>query len=148
MLTHLQNKIKALRKFDFQKETRKIIEANKDELVVLQQQQLYSGIGADSKPLTLEGRGYSPFTIQIKIKKGQPTNRITWHDTGELYGSLTAQVRPLTFAITSNNFKFKKMILRSGTDAVGLDFASRKEFIEKVTRPGILKAYREKVMNV
>jgi hypothetical protein len=148
MLNHLENKIKALRSFSFEKEAKAIIETNKDKLADLQAQQLYRGVDINEQPLTLDGQGYSPFTVQEKIRKGQPYDRITWRDTGAMYASLRAQVRGDKFSIISNSFKFDKMKKRSGAKAVGLGLDSRRDFVMQVTRPGILDVYRRKVTNV
>jgi hypothetical protein len=148
MLTHLKNKIQALQSFSFQNELVTIIETNKDKLADLQAQQLYRGVDINEQPLTLDGGGYAPFTIQEKIKKGQPYDRITWRDSGAFYLSLKAQISGSKYSIKSDSFKFDKLKKRSGAKAIGLGLESRRDFALEITRPNILKVYKEKVTDV
>lgn len=48
--------------------------------------------GVDSKGRLLDeiGGGYSPYTIELKKAKGQPTDRVTLKDTGDFYRSFKA----------------------------------------------------------
>lgn len=148
MLTHLKNKLQALKSFSFEGELKKIVEINKDKLADLQATQLYTGRDVNGEPITLNGRGYSHFTIKQKQKKGQVTDRIVWRDTGELYKSLKAEIKGSVFAIKSNNFKFQSLLKRSGEKTIGLNIDSRREFVSEITRPSILKVYKEKVTDV
>ncbi len=67
---------------------------------------------------------------------------------GELYKTLKAEIKGSKFAIKSSSFKFKKLLERSGEEAIGLNAESRREFVTEVTRPNILKVYKEKVTEV
>jgi len=53
-------------------------------LIFVLQEQLFQ-TGEDGKGNSLGS--YSPFTIAIKKRKGQPTDRVTLKDTGEFYRS-------------------------------------------------------------
>lgn len=53
-------------------------------------EQLYQGIDAKGVRLDSKGGSYSPFTILLKQRKGQPTNRVTLKDTGAFYRSIKA----------------------------------------------------------
>jgi hypothetical protein len=147
MLDNLKKKVAALQKFSFQDELLKAVTDNKDKIANLQRKQLDAGKDANNHALTLEGGGYAPFTLIMKFRKNQPLY-VTWKDTGEMHNSIRAMITGQKFSLTSDNFKFHKMLERSGEDAVGLNFDSRKEFIETVTRPAVLKAYDEKVRKV
>lgn len=148
MLTNLRNKINALRSFDFDKEQRTIIDANKDKLADLQAEQLAQGLKSDGSRIT---PGYSAFTIQDKKANGTGlgavTDRVTFFKTGELYRKLRADIQGSTFAIRADTFKFHKAIDRSGVNVVGLSRDSKEKFVLTYTRPGLLKAYEQKVTN-
>jgi hypothetical protein len=144
MLDGLKNTMSSLQEFDFGQELEKIVTENTTEIEELQQKQLFSGIDRNNNEITLEGLGYARKTIEIKQAKGQPTDRITWKDTGEMYGSLRVSVEGTEFIVDSDNFKFDKMIERSGPETVGLDEESRIEFAENITLPQIKEALREK----
>lgn len=50
--------------------------------------QLYKGIDGTGKRLDEIGGGYSFFTVQDKLLRGQPTDRVTLFQTGEYYDSI------------------------------------------------------------
>lgn len=149
MLDHLQRKIKALETFNFKSETLAVITEHKDKLADLQAEQLAQGLNSKGEKI---GPEYRPFTIQKKksegVGLGRVTDRVTFFQTGELYRKLRAEIRVSAFAIKADSFKFDKMIKRSGVNTVGLNDDSREKFILGVTRPGILKAYKQKVTDV
>lgn len=84
--------------YDFFDEVRKVIHEDggawmfafshkdlRDEVVRLNQEQLYEyGIKSDG---TFVLPDYSPFTIEIKRKKGQRYDHVTLKDTGKFYAS-------------------------------------------------------------
>lgn len=79
--------------------------------------------GEDSTGKTLAsiGGGYSPFTIQIKQAKGQPTNRVTLFDTGDFYASFKIIPEKGGFIIDSNPEKDDTNLLDEwGEDVEGL----------------------------
>lgn len=81
-------------------------------------------LGEDSQGRTLESIGgeYSPFTVQEKQRKGQPTDRITLKDTGAFY--LTFDVKPFKggFVIEANTIKDNDDLeKRWGDEIIGLN---------------------------
>jgi len=72
--------------------------------------QLYTK-GEDSFNRKLKGKTivrdgqYSPLTVKIKKAKGQPTNRVTLHDTGEFYASFVVRPYRGGFVIDADPFK-------------------------------------------
>ncbi len=63
-------------------EVEKCIKDKEEDIVNLQQDQLYSGERADGSKIE---PFYKPFTIQRKQERGQPTNRVTLFDHGNYY---------------------------------------------------------------
>lgn len=63
--------------------------------------------GEDStgKELSKIGGSYSPFTIEEKKKKGQPTDRVTLKDTGDFYMSFEVIPFKGGFIIDANTIK-------------------------------------------
>lgn len=81
-------------------------------------------LGEDSRGRTLEsiGGGYSPFTIEEKQNKGQPTDRVTLKDTGDFY--LTFRVIPFKggFVIEADPIKDDTNLFEEwGDDIIGLN---------------------------
>ena len=73
-----------------------------DFLINILQDQLFT-TGEDGNGLSLGE--YSPVTIQIKKRKGQPTDRITLKDTGDFYNSYELQPFEGGFVIDGNGKK-------------------------------------------
>lgn len=63
-------------------EVEKCIKDKEEDIINLQQDQLYSGERADGSKIEPY---YKPFTIQRKQERGQPTNRVTLFDHGNYY---------------------------------------------------------------
>lgn len=63
--------------------------------------------GIDSLGRRLEdiGGSYSPYTINIKLSKGQPTDRVTLKDTGAFYDSFELKSGLTFIEITANPYK-------------------------------------------
>ena len=81
-----------------QKETQEFI------IFVLQEQLFQTG--EDGKGVQIGM--YSPFTIEIKKRKGQPFDRVTLKDTGDFYDSYTITPIPGGFIIDANDEKEDK----------------------------------------
>jgi hypothetical protein len=144
MVQALKDTIDKLKAFNYKSEVENIVLTNKDKLADLEAQQLYTGRDGDNKPILLNGRGYSPFTIQEKRKKGQVIDRVTWRDTGELYKTIFAQVAAGQFTLTSASFKWDKLIKRSGKKATELNEDSRNEFARNVAIPQFKEVFEQK----
>lgn len=82
---------------------------------------------------------YSPYTIEIKKQKGQPTNRVTLHDEGDFSGSFFIQVGNGLFEIKAADFKTQDLIKKYGRQILGLTDENIKELINKYILPDILK---------
>lgn len=82
---------------------------------------------------------YSPYTIEIKKQKGQPTNRVTLHDEGDFTGSFFIQVGTGLFEIKAADFKTQDLIKKYGRQILGLTDENIKELINKYILPDILK---------
>ncbi len=145
-LDSLRTDIARLSAFDWGGELKTIVESNVEEIANLQSNQLYAGIDSKGAEITLEGNGYSYVTMQIKKEKGQPIDRVTWNDTGDLHASLEAIVKGDTFTIDSKSEqeKFSSMIERSGEDVIGLNNYQKQVFADDVTLPSIKQSFKDK----
>ena len=63
---------------------------------------------------------YSPYTIEIKEMKGQPTNRVTLRDEGDFESSFYLQVSDKQFEIKASDFKTEELIKKYGRQILGL----------------------------
>lgn len=144
-LNPLLNLINGLKSLDTKAEVEKIVADNGERLTELMQEQLSAG-----KDITGGKRidSYAPLTKFLKNKYGvglgAVTDRVTFFMTGELYGSLHAQVENNTYKIDSPLPTFDKMIERVGDENYGLDPAERLEFATTVTLPEFSKVLEQK----
>ena len=80
--------------------------------------------GEDNRGIQLASIGgtYSPTTIRLKARKGQPTNRVTLKDTGDFYKTFDVKVsNNASFSITANTDKEGQDLEdRWGEDIIGL----------------------------
>lgn len=93
------------------------------------QKQLYEK-GEDSKGSIIRP-AYRPSTIRIKRKKGQPTDRVTWKDTGVLYDSIRVEPKDDYVEITANTSYAKYLLKKYGDNVLGIQEELLKEFANK-----------------
>ena len=88
---------------------------------------------------------YSPFTVQEKKKKGQPTNRITLKDTGEFYSSFNVVPYRGGFTIKANPIKDDDNLFDDfGTDIIGLN-ETNLQILRDVYKDKVLEEVRKRI---
>lgn len=109
---------------------KKIVRDNDNILIDMNaQDQLYAkgvnrlGIRID------EYQPYRPLTIQVKIEKRQPYDRVTLKDTGEFYDSFYVETAEDRFYIKASDEKTNWLIKKYGAEIFGLTNDSLAEFI-------------------
>ena len=109
---------------------KKIVRDNDNILIDMNaQDQLYAkgvnrlGVRID------EYQPYRPLTIQVKIEKRQPYDRVTLKDTGEFYDSLYVETAEDRFYIKASDEKTNWLIKKYGAEIFGLTNDSLAEFI-------------------
>ena len=110
-LDDLKKTITGLSGFNWKEEVAKAFENNQDAYLELQEDQLFTGRNSNGEMITLEGRGYAKKTFELKTAKGQPTDRITWKDTGSLYSALEAKIEgnEIVFSAPGEEGKLESM---------------------------------------
>ena len=109
---------------------KKIVRDNDNILIDMNaQDQLYAkgvnrlGVRID------EDQPYRPLTIQVKIEKRQPYDRVTLKDTGEFYDSFYVETAEDRFYIKASDEKTNWLIKKYGAEIFGLTNDSLAEFI-------------------
>lgn len=109
---------------------KKIVRDNDNILIDMNaQDQLYAkgvnrlGVRID------EYQPYRPLTIQVKIEKRQPYDRVTLKDTGEFYDSFYVETAEDRFYIKASDEKTNWLIKKYGSEIFGLTNDSLAEFI-------------------
>jgi len=112
------------------------IDRNKGVLIDDQTDQMDSG--KDSLNISFVP-SYADSTKQYKRRKGQPTNRVTLKDTGDLYRSIQIDTTTTQAIITANVEYFKYLVTHYENNVIlGIQSDLMKDFIIKYTKP-ILK---------
>ena len=110
-------------------------------LDLVRDEQLYQGLKADGSQIR---PAYTPTTKAIKRAKGQPTDRVTWRDTGKLYKSLQLKTGMNEFEIEALDSKIGKLTRKYGNDVLGLTDDSIAE-ITNFIRPLVINELLEKL---
>lgn len=90
---------------------------------------------------------YAPRTIKRKIKKGQPTDRVTLKDTGKFYDSLYLEFDEGGFRILSNDEKAKYLIAKYGSPILRVDNENFNRFLRFYIRPALAERMKDYLQN-
>lgn len=131
MISGLVDKFKKVgEELDTGEIAKKIVRDNDNILIDMNaQDQLYTkgvnrlGVRID------EYQPYRPLTIQVKIEKRQPYDRVTLKDTGEFYDSFYVETAEDRFYIKASDEKTNWLIKKYGAEIFGLTNDSLAEFI-------------------
>lgn len=131
MISGLIDKFKKVgEELDTGEMAKKIVRDNDNILIDMNaQDQLYAkgvnrlGVRID------EYQPYRPLTIQVKIEKRQPYDRVTLKDTGEFYDSFYVETAEDRFYIKASDEKTNWLIKKYGAEIFGLTNDSLAEFI-------------------
>ena len=101
----------------------------------------------------IEGRGieimsyapYSPRTIKNKIRKGQPTNRVTLRDTGDFHRSFRVAFEPGGFRIEATDPKTAALIEKYGPTIFRLTDKNLTELLREYIRPILTERLKEQL---
>lgn len=88
---------------------------------------------------------YSPRTIYMKRRKGQPTTRVTLRDTGEFHASFDVKFDEGGFYIEARDPKTKYLVKRYGQEIFRLTDANLSKLLRDLIRPSLLKRLKEKL---
>jgi len=141
----LETKIQALQDWQRDAERHVIDEARQFERYILRsntEEQLYRR-GQDSQGNELFPP-YTPFTIQVKQAKGQPTDRVTLYDTGRFHGSFFIDWKDTEFEIYARDPLTPKLAGKYGPDIFGLDDNSQQDLIDNL-RPALADNLRKAI---
>lgn len=81
---------------------------------------------------------YSPRTIQVKLAKSQPTNRVTLRDTGDFQGSFVLIINEDRFFIDATDWKTSKLGEKYGEQIFGLTDENIEELAWEYLYPMLL----------
>lgn len=101
----------------FQAKSDEIVDGMTPEMAVMQREQLWSGETALGTPIM---PSYTPFTVMMKQKKGQPYERVTLRDTGAFYDGIFVKRQGNELVFGSTDGKTGKLTEKYGEAIFGL----------------------------
>lgn len=117
-----------------------VIQENEDRIIDLNLQQLYDGLNADGSPIEPE---YTPFTVAIKRRKGQPSDRVTLRDTGDFWEGIALKVFETEFELIGTDSKTDKLKAKYGDLIIGLSEESRLRLLNDILIPGLALKFKD-----
>lgn len=107
--------------------------------------QLYQkGVNTYGVPI-MDYMPYTPYTIEVKTIKGQPTDRVTLRDTGEFHESFYIEATDTQFVIKAHDWKTEKLIRKYGREILGLTRENLNELIHSYIYPELLSKAKETI---
>jgi len=110
---------------------------NQDQAKDLNRSQMFGGSKIDNSAIFPP---YAKSTISYKIRKGQPTDRVTLRDTGEFYNNLQINAKPdeVVFSSPTSYSAYIFTKYNRESNVLGLTMQNMRVFYEQFTKP-ILK---------
>ena len=101
------------------------------------------GIDRKGRSLASVSGGYSPITVEIKMFKHQPTDRVTLKDEGDFHRSFYIEYLTDGFVIKASDWKTDILKKNWGPDILGLTQENINEFMRDYVTPAV-KEYFDK----
>lgn len=147
--SNLAYRLKAIRDFDFQKETREIVNQNSGFLIGLLRIQLASGKDGNNENVKVFGRNfYADRTVFEKEKPevfglGRQTSWITNYMSGAFYSQLRINTQGRGFAFTSDVPYFEDILIQSGKIIMELN----KQHVQEFTKDILIPTLKQRLKN-
>ena len=125
-------------KVDVTQLTADAMQKNKEAILDLNREQMQHGKKSNGSEIT---PAYTPFTINEKIKKGQPYGNVTLKDTGSFQDKMELEAKRTKYTITSLDSKTPDLMDKYGEDIFGLTVSGKKE-AWLIVRPDVVQAIK------
>lgn len=154
-LDDLKNKISALRSFDCKYEVQKIVDANKDDIIGKQRNQLLSGLDRDGeyiRPFYSENPWFKDKKAALRYAKwkasifpdmGRPLDVPNLYITGRFHRSLFASITSDTYDIRFSDPEGAS-ITAVHKKALGLNQVSKDDFKQNIFLPSFKQVFKQK----
>ena len=123
----LEQSVKKIRAFDFEKELLNIVSLNDQKALNLNRDTQLFIEGSDSLGNQLDPP-YTDLTIFLKRLAGQPANRVTLRDSGAFHDSFFLDPSKFPVRIDATDSKTDDLKGKYGKDIFGLDDESQGDF--------------------
>lgn len=124
-----------------------IIRRNEGLIVDLNTEEQLQNHGVNSLGVSINSYApYSPKTVYLKQKKGQPWNRVTLRDTGHFHGTFQIGFLPDGFQISSADSLTPTLTSKYGDEIFGLTEESKEYLKKSITLPELLEELNKRLL--
>ena len=134
----------------------------KEEFLRLQKEQLWNGINSKGENITPP---YTEMTIEIKERKGQPSERVTLNDTGDYYEGMYLDIVDNELVVMNHDAEgvvpsveksvsvdstmpvSLQLLAKYGDDVLGLDEVSQQQYVDNALIDAMRENFTEKLEN-
>ena len=134
----------------------------KEEFLRLQKEQLWNGINSKGENITPP---YTERTIEIKERKGQPSERVTLNDTGDYYEGMYLDIVDNEIVVMNHDAEgvvpnveksssvdstmpvSLQLLAKYGDDVLGLDEVSQQQYVDNALIDAMRENFTEKLEN-
>lgn len=140
----IRNLTNRLRKFKdiLDEELQDAIIACTPEITDAIREQMYNGVDGSMNEIKPP---YTARTVKNKIRKGQPTNRVTLKDSGDFYKSLVVIADHRGFIVSSEDPKVNLLVEKYGDKIFMLSDFNFTEIVREQIRPILQQRIKERI---
>lgn len=114
------------------------MEANNEQVVDLNREQMEAGIYKEGSPIQPQ---YSNFTVQQKRFEGKPFDRVTLRNTGEFRSKMYLVIRGNEFDVNSTDWKTPDLVAKynGSGDIFGLTSENKRTAWLEILQPDVVR---------
>lgn len=128
-LRDLSKKLKSVTVESQERDLLKIVADNAPYAVDLNIEQMMEGLDSEGKPISPP---YTPFTVEIKEEKGQPSDRVTLRDEGDFHRGMLLAADKWPALFDSSDPKTDDLTDKYGEGIFGLNKSKRGKLAEQI----------------
>lgn len=126
--------------FDAEKTVFDSLEETKEYIADLNAEQMHKGLKANGQEIT---PFYHNITVEKKIAKGQPFDRVTLFDTGAFYRGIFAEIKKTGVYSFSTDEKAERLVKKYGKFIFGLSGPFKRVYRDEAFQPTFTKKRKE-----
>ena len=139
MFAELKRQLNDLQRSEIKRIVMGIVKDSEEIITAYNKQQLQdTGKNSFGVKLSDIGGEYSPFTIEIRKKKGKQTKHVDLFDKGNFQGDFYIDIKSDSAVIDSKDSKRDELVERWGIELFGVNNENKQDFIDQILLPNLL----------
>lgn len=139
MFAELKRQLNDLQRSEIKRIVMGIVKDSEEIITSYNKQQLQdTGENSFGVKLSDIGGEYSPFTIEIRKKKGKQTKHVDLFDKGDFQGDFYIDIKSDSAVIDSKDAKRDELVERWGIELFGVNDENKQDFIDQILLPNLL----------